>query len=392
MNDRGAMSPGTDRLRQAEAEEPAALRIAIVAPSLDILGGQGIAARDLTDALQRDGYEVLFVAVNPRFPRGLRWLRRVPVLRTLFNQLLYCCSLVRLRRADVVHVFSASYWSFLLAPMPAIVAARSFGKRVVLNYHSGEADDHLRNWGFRVHPFLRRVDAIVVPSVYLQKVFETHGYSTRVVRNIIDLSAFRFRARGRLQPRLLSCRNLETHYRVQDVLEAFALLQQQHPEATLLVAGYGSQAEPLRRWVRARGLEGVEFLGRVEPEAIAALYDRADFFLNASVIDNQPISILEAFASGLAVVSTPTGDIPHMLDQGRLGVLVPPESPAAMAQAVASLLESPEQLARMIGAAHDEVLRYTWEQVRQQWLKVYGAVSERDDAAHQRLDHVEGTG
>lgn len=384
MKHRAIKLPGSDEsARQGLADAEVSLpRIAIVAPSLDILGGQGIQARDLADALKRDGLEVLFVAVNPRFPRGLRWLRRIPVLRTLVNEVFYACSLLRLRRADVVHVFSASYWSFLLAPVPAILVARCFGKRVILNYHSGEADDHLANWGWRVHPFLHRADEIVVPSVYLQKVFKAHGYTSRVVRNIIDLSAFQFRERQNLQPRLLSCRNLEAHYRVGDVLEAFAILQQQVPHATLLVVGYGSEATKLKQWVREQGLAGVEFLGRVEPGAIAALYDRTDIFLNASVIDNQPISILEAFASGLAVVTTPTGDIPYMLDHERLGVLVPQKSPAAMAQAVAGLLQAPDRVSRMAREARDEVQHYTWAQVRQEWLEIYGATQVSGKQGH----------
>lgn len=361
-------------------------RVTIVAPSLDILGGQGIQARDLAEALARDGIDVKFLPVNPRFPRGLRWLRRIPVLRTLVNQAIYGATLLRLRHTDVAHVFSASYWSFLLSPVPAVLAARAFGKRVVLNYHSGEADDHLAHWGRRVHPFLRRVDAIVVPSVYLKQVFESHGYAARVVRNIIDLSAFRYRRRQPLRPRLLSCRNLEPHYRVQDVLEAFALVKRRYPEATLQVAGYGSQATELKGWTTARAMDGVEFLGRVEPEGIADLYDRADIFLNASEIDNQPISILEAFAAGLAVVSTPTGDIPHMLDQGRLGVLVPHQSPAALADAVCGLLEAPERTARMTAAARDEVRRYTWREVRRPWLAVYEARDEGADREQTRSD------
>jgi glycosyltransferase involved in cell wall biosynthesis len=366
-------------------------RIAIVAPSLDILGGQGIQARDLADALQDDGFEVLFLPVNPRFPRGLRWLRRIPMVRTAVNQLFYGISLLRLRRVDVVHVFSASYWSFLLAPVPAVLAARAFGKRVILNYHSGEADDHLSRWGMRVHPFLRRVDEIVVPSVYLQRVFASHGYTARVLRNIIDLSSFRFRERMPVTPRLLSCRNLESHYRVRDVLEAFALLRQTVPEATLEVAGYGSEATRLRRWVAERGLPGVTFLGRVEPEAIPALYDRADIFLNASVIDNQPISILEAFAAGTAVVSTPTGDIPWMLDEGRLGALVPPESPRALAEAVEALLASPEHTAAMTRKARAAVQDFTWAGVRAGWMEAYGVEAPLDREAQASTKHAEKT-
>lgn len=377
--------PAGGRRPTPEGAPHALPRLAIVAPNLDILGGQGIQARDLADALEGDGFEVLFVSVNPRFPRGLRWLRRVPVVRTAVNQLFYGFNLLRLVRADVVHVFSASYWSFLLAPVPAILASRLFGKRVILNYHSGEADDHLTHWGWRVHPFLRRVDEIVVPSVYLQRVFEAHGYPARVVRNIIDLSSFHFRERAPLAPRLLSCRNLEPHYRVNDVIDAFAEVRQQIPEATLLVAGYGSEADRLQRQAEERGLRGVEFLGRIEPEDIPALYDRTDIFLNASVVDNQPISILEAFAAGLVVISTPTGDIPWMLDEERLGVLVPARSPGAMAQAVVRVLNAPDDAARMTRDAREAVHRFTWDAVRPGWMDVYGAKLTRANTAQHGL-------
>src|SRR5881296_2164939 len=118
-----------------------ALRIGLVAASLDIVGGQGVQADTLSAELSNTGYDVTFVPINPRFPARLEWVRRYPYLRTVVNEALYLPSLLRLRNVDVVHVFSASYWSFLLGPVPAMLAARLFGKRLVLNYHSGEADD-----------------------------------------------------------------------------------------------------------------------------------------------------------------------------------------------------------------------------------------------------------
>jgi len=352
------------------------LRVAIVAPSLDILGGQGVQARSLAQALVSDGFEVLFVPVNPRFPKGLRWLRRVPVARTLLNQCLYLVELFALRRADVVHVFSASYWSFLLAPAPAILASRVFGKPVILNYHSGEAEDHLSRWGLRVHPWLRRVDEIVVPSTYLQNVFARYGYRAQVVRNIIDTSSFHYRERSELQPRLLSNRNLEAHYGVDTTLKAFALLQKQWPQAQLKIAGYGSERVHLEEWVRSECLDGVEFVGRIEPEAMPGLYDKADIFVNSSVIDNQPISILEAFAAGLPVVSTPVGDIPAMMRYQQNGTLVPRDDPAAMAAAITLLLDAPSEAVTMARRARIEVEQYTWPEVRTAWVNIYRSQCE----------------
>ena len=348
------------------------MRVALVAASLDILGGQGVQARALVEALRADGYDVTFVAINPRFPRHLRWVRRIPYLRTLLNQALYLPGLLRLARANVVHVFSASYWSFLLAPVPAMLAGRLFGARVVLHYHSGEAADHLDRWGVLVHPWLRLAHVIVVPSEFLAGVFADHGHAARVIRNVVDLSRFTFRDRRPLRPRLVSTRNLEPYYRVDVVLDAFARVRAEVPEATLVVAGAGSERARLQERARA----GVRFVGAVSPQWMPALLADNDIFLNASVVDNQPVSILEAFAAGLPVVSTPTGDIAAMVRHDETGVIVPPLDAEALAKAVLDLLRQPDRATRLARAARNDIERYTWPAVAEQWASVY----EPDDA------------
>lgn len=361
-----------------------ALRVAIIAPTLDILGGQGVQARSLVDSLMADGIEVSTIAVNPRFPKGLGWARRIPVLRTLLNQCLYFPSLKRLRQVDVVHIFSASYWSFLLAPVPALLAAKLFSKPAILNYHSGEANDHLANWGWLVHPGLRMADSIVVPSIYLQSVFYRHGYYARVIRNIIDISSFSYRERSSVRPRLLSNRNLERHYGVDKVLHAFSITKTQYPEATLTIAGYGSQRSSLEQWVASEGLSGVTFVGRVEPDHMPTLYNDADIFVNASTVDNQPISILEAFAAGLPVISTPTGDIPNMLGNGTHGMLTDEPHPESIAKATAMLIEKPQAAQEKAISARQEVKEYTWDNVRGEWLDCYKLVVKDEKSCVRR--------
>src|SRR5207245_895858 len=265
---------------------------------------------------------------------------RIPYLRTIVNEALFLPSLGRLQGADAVHVFSASYWSFLLGPAPAMLAGRLLRKRVVLNYRSGEADDHLAHWGVFVHPWLRLADEIAVPSEYLRTVFARHGYRVRVIRNLVDTSLFRYRERLPVRPRILSTRNLEPYYRVDVTLEAFALLKARYPEATLTIVGYGSEEQRLRRMAASLGTSAVRFVGKADRPTLPGLYDEHDIFVNSSVLDNQPVSVLEAFASGLPVVSTGTGDIAAMLRCGDTGLLVPPVDPAATAAALASLLES----------------------------------------------------
>jgi len=342
-----------------------------VAASLDILGGQGVQAASLIDELARDGYAVTFLPINPRFPPPVRRVRGIPYVRTAINQLLYLPSLAQLAFVDIVHVFSASYWSFLLAPVPAMAVARTLGKRVVLHYHSGEADDHLANWGRFVHPWLRLAHEIVVPSEYLRTVFVRHGYGVRVIPNVVDLSRFGYRDRAPLCPRFLSARNLEPGYRVDVVVEAFARLKAAVPDATLTVAGYGSEETRLRRLAGTLVGESVRFVGKIDPADMPALYAGADVFVNASVVDNQPVSIIEALSSGLPVVSTPTGDIEFMLRHGRAGVLVPPDDPRAMADAMLALWREPDRARRLARRARAEAERYTWSAVRHRWAEAY---------------------
>src|SRR5438128_2977299 len=129
---------------QAEAV-PKRLRVCIIAASLDILGGQAIEAQRILRGMRDEpSVEMSFLPINPRLPGVLRRLQGIKYVRTIVTSLIYwALLLIRVPRSDVLHVFSASYFSFLLSPTPAILAAKLYRKKVVLNYHSGEAEDHL---------------------------------------------------------------------------------------------------------------------------------------------------------------------------------------------------------------------------------------------------------
>jgi glycosyltransferase involved in cell wall biosynthesis len=351
------------------------LTIAVVAPGLDIAGGQEVQAIALVAALRDEGYDVTFVPTNPTFPRAFQRVRRWPYLRTLMNEAFYLPSLRRLNDVNVVHVFSASYWSFLLGPVPAIVRAHRLGKPTVLHYHSGAADDHLTRWRRVVKPWLQLVDEIVVPSEFLRTAFARHGYQSRAIPNVVDPSRFRYRDRDPLRPRLLSTRNFARFYRVDVTLRAFGLLKDRFPEATLTIVGDGAEAGQLRQLAAHVGGDAIRFVGRVDPHDMPRYYDEADIFVNASVVDNQPVSVLEAFASGLPVVSTPTGDIGAMIRDGENGRLIPANDPAAMASAVEGLLVTPNHSLQMTRRARQEVDKYTWPRVREAWAMVYEKVA-----------------
>jgi glycosyltransferase involved in cell wall biosynthesis len=367
------------------------IRVCLVAPSLSILGGQAVAAQRLLERLRLvPGLEVGFLPHDPRTNALLRLLQRVKYVRTLATSVAYVASLFRsLGAYDIVHVFSASYWSFLLAPTPAILIGKLLGKRVVLNYRSGEADDHLRRWRRTAIPTLRRADAVVTPSGYLVDVFARFGIAAQSISNFVDPAAVRFRERTSLRPVFLSNRNFQALYNVPCVLRAFALIQARIPEARLIVIGDGPERTQVHETARALALDSVEFVGAVRPTEMGRWYDEADVYLNASDIDNMPNSIIEAFACGLPVVTTRAGGIPYVVEHERNGLMVDCGDHEALAGAALRLLDDATLARRLIGEGLRDVReQYTWEAVSDRWARLYRglAVASADAPASESLD------
>jgi glycosyltransferase involved in cell wall biosynthesis len=350
-------------------------RVLIIGPSATVLGGQALQAQRLLAYLQ-DVPEVRaeFLAVNPPLPGPFRVLQQLKFVRTAITAVVYWVGLLRtVPRHDVLHILSASYWSFLLSAGPALLVGKLFGKRTLLNYRSGEAEDHLaRSWIAR--RLIRRFNAIVVPSEYLVSVFRRFGFDATAIPNIVDPAQFRFRERGRLRPLFISNRSLEPLYNVECTLRAFALIQRQHPDARLEVVGSGTLLAPLRRLSMTLQLLGVTFHGQIPSEEMAHLYDRADIFLNSPNIDNMPTSILEAQSCGLPVATTDAGGIPYIVTHEVTGLLVPVGDCEALARAALRLLSEPRLAADIVREAHRGMERCRAERVGPQWIAAYQRV------------------
>ena len=305
---------------------PRRLRVCIVAPSLRYVGGQSVQADLLRRHWQNDpDIEISFLAVDPPLPRAFAWAENIPGLRTILREPIYFWHLRQaLQGVDVAHIFSASYWSFLLAPAPASFFAKmklgGTKTKTLINYHSGEARDHLQR--FRSAAFvLSRVDKIVVPSGYLVDVFHEFNLQASAVPNIVDLSQFRFRERSPLRPHLVCTRGFSTYYSVDVVVRAFAQVKKDYPDARLDLVGGGPLEADIRKLVADLKLAGVHFAGVAPHREIGNCYDKADIFINASWLDNMPLSVIEAFASGTPVVTTAPECMPYLVQHERTGLL-----------------------------------------------------------------------
>jgi L-malate glycosyltransferase len=350
------------------------LRIALIGPLPPPSGGMANQTRQLADLLGSEGLHVEVVQVNR--PYRPAWIGTLRGIRAICRLVPYILDLWRaIGRVQLAHVMANSGWAWHLFAAPAILIAHLRKVPVVVNYRGGDAERFFATSFSRVRPVLARASAVVVPSRFLASVFAHYGVTVRIVPNIVDVARFSRRTAAPAAQHFIVTRNLEPIYDVETAIRAFAIVRGRRPDARLTVAGTGPSEAALRALAaELRMADAVTFSGRIENRDMPALYLSASVMLNPSTVDNMPISILEAWASGVPVVSTRVGGVPFLVDEGRNALLVEPRRPEAMAEAALRVLDSPSLAASLAEAGRAAAEQFAWPRVRAAWLEVYAAL------------------
>lgn len=359
------------------------LRIGLVGPLPPPSGGMATQTRQLARLLAQEGVVVEVVQVN--VPYRPAWVEPLRGIRALFRLVPYLvCLWQAAGRAQLFHVMANSGWAWHLYAAPAVWIAKLRHVPVVVNYRGGNAEEFFQRSIGIVATTMRRANRVIVPSGYLQQVFSRFGLAAEIVPNVVDLARFAPRQEGprtardeTSRPHLIVTRNLEPIYGIEHALHAFVIVRGRWPGARITIAGNGPELARLEALSRSLGLDKeVCFSGHLDNDGIGELYRSADMFVNPSLVDNMPISILEALASGVPVISTDAGGIPWMVENGRTALLVPRADAQALALALLSLLGDPERAARLASAGRESVQQYSWQAVRTRLFAVYAAALE----------------
>jgi glycosyltransferase involved in cell wall biosynthesis len=265
-----------------------------------------------------------------------------------------------------VDVFSGA--AFLWAEAAAS-ALRGLGKPFVLTLRGGALPEFARRHPRRVARLLRQADAVTTPSRFLREQMTSYRHDLVLLPNALAVSAATYRRRSPARPRLLWMRAFHPVYDPELGPRTIARLRERFPEVSLTMRGRDKGSlEKTRASARTLGVEReVLFEGPVPHEGVFAAHQGADIFLNTAAVDNTPVSVLEALASGLCVVSTGVGGIPYLLDDGRDALLVPGGDAEAMAEAVARILEDPALAATLSEAGRRKAESFDWGVIAPQW-------------------------
>jgi len=351
------------------------LHIGLVGPLPPPYGGMANQANQLYQLLQQEAdIRVSFVQTNS--PYAVRLVEKIKGVRALFRLASYVKKIFLLAgQVDVIHVLANSGWSWQLFSAPVLWIAYFRKTPVIINYRGGEAGTYFKKSIKWVVPSMEKASVIIVPSKYLQKVFETFHLEAQVVPNIINLDRFKWvknEISNVKKPHLIITRNLEAIYGINTAIEAVAIVKKTVHNVKLSIAGSGPQKEELQALVKKLELENnVNFTGKLQPSEVAKLYQDADIMLNPTTVDNMPNSVLEAMASGVPIVTTNVGGIPYIVEDYKTALLVDVNNSKLMADRMIELINNEQLYSELHHNGLAEVQQYTWACVKEQWLSIY---------------------
>jgi glycosyltransferase involved in cell wall biosynthesis len=318
---------------------------------------------DLAAALERAGHRVRLTSSREAKPLRLAdMLATAARCRTEYD-------------VAVIDVYSGP--AFIFAEAVAILLGQ-LGKPYVLTLHGGNLPAFARRWPGRVRRLLAGADRVTAPSSYLGRTMRPYRPDLQVIPN--GLSCNRHTATVRVHPRarLVWLRAFHQIYAPVTAVETVAQLVQDTPGLHLDMIGPdkhdGSLAE-VRAAVERLGLQdNVSLVGPVGKGDVPGWLERADVFLNTAVVDNTPVSVLEAMASGLCIVSTDAGGLADLLRHEEDALLVPPNDPPQMAAAVRRILAEPGLGARLSANARHRAEAADWTAVVPLWVDLLESV------------------
>ena len=274
------------------------------------------------------------------------------------------------KKYDILHIHCCSNLGFLPAIFGIGVGKRR-KKRIVLTYHGGDAGAFISKHTRFVKRWLLRTDVNIALSGHVGKVFERYDIPHVIIPNIIDFNEAHFRDRTRLQPKFICVRSHEPLYNNMCILRALQVVQRQLPEASLTLLGDGSQHEELVKISSEMALKNVSFTGRVDNAKIYEFLDKADIFLSAPLVDNMPVSVLEAMNAGLLVISSNVGGVPYIVGDSKSGLLFDSDNDKQLSELMLWAVSHQEDSIKIIHNARQEVTKYSWKDIGVELKKVY---------------------
>jgi glycosyltransferase involved in cell wall biosynthesis len=260
---------------------------------------------------------------------------------------------------------TSSFWyAFFCSQM-----ARVFKTKYIPILHGGSLPNRLKNYPTLSKMIFANAYSNVAPSKFLQTIFSEYGFENTIyIPNVLEIEKYKFKERNSFEPKILWVRAFAAIYNPKMAIDVFNLIKSNYSNATLCMVGPDKDGslEITKKYAENLGLN-VIFTGGLPQKKWLELSNGYDVFINTTHIDNTPISVMEAMAMGLPVVSTNVGGIPYLLENEKDSLLVNDNDVQVMANSIIRTIENQSETIVRVQNARKKIESFDWNLVKIMW-------------------------
>lgn len=316
----------------------------------------------IASKLQEQDWHVVLTSTEQN-----KFLRLLDMITTIIKQQ---------RNYHIAHidVFSgpAFIWAFLCGWL-----LQKLNKPFVVSLRGGDLPGYSRKHFRSVKFLLSKADTVISPSFYLADKLSSIRKDILVVPNGIEISKYLNKIRYSPEPRLIWLRAFHEIYNPTLAPKIVSRLKQEGIEVQLKMIGPDrgdGSLGAVKREIAALNLDQViEIIPGVEKTAVPDALSSGEIYINTTNIDNTPVSVIEAMACGLCIVSTNVGGISYLIDDGVDGLLVSPDDKVAMAEAIKKILNEPGLAMKLSENARKKAEQFDWGKIMPIWEEIFQA-------------------
>ncbi|MFC5195481.1 glycosyltransferase family 4 protein [Bizionia hallyeonensis] len=285
--------------------------------------------------------------------------------------MLWSCIQYR-KHIDVVLIDTYSTQNFYYAFLVSLLC-RSLKHKYVLSLNGGNLPSRL-NYNPRLCSILfKPASHLVSPSVYLKEAFASYGYNhVTYIPNSLQLEHYPYQEKSFDTIRLLWVRSFSEIYNPSLAVHVLKRLQDAGYDSELCMVGpdTGDGSFQATKMLAEDSNVTVRFTGKLPKAEWLALAADYNVFINTTNFDNMPVSVIEAMALGLPIVSTNVGGMPYLIQNGKTGFLLPTDDAVAFERAIIKMVLDVDRTQEMAARARAMVEGFDWELVKRKWFAV----------------------
>lgn len=246
---------------------------------------------------------------------------------------------------------------------------RLFNIKYIPILHGGNLENRLKNNPKLSELTFKNAHKLIAPSNFLKLVFNNYGYqNVEYIPNSIELDQYSFENRNIDAIKLLWVRSFSSIYNPELAVLVLKQLKEENYDVELTMIGPDVDGSliKVKELADSKHLE-VNFTGKLSKVEWRTYSKNTNVFINTTNFDNMPVSVIEAMALGLPVVSTNVGGLPFLISDNSEGILVNPDDSNAMAEAIIRLKDDIEFKNKLVQNARAKVENFSWKAVKPKW-------------------------